>query len=93
MVTLQSLPTQPRYALVVIDIFSKLGDAVPMGKNCISVFNALLKICFEMVYPRSIYSDDDGACKPTVKAFFDEEGINHVITLTHANVVGRFTRT
>ena len=40
MVTLQSSPTQPRCALV-IDIFSKLGEAIPMKKkDSISVFNA-----------------------------------------------------
>ena len=45
MVTLQSSPTQPRYALVVIDIFSKFGDAIPMyNKDSISVLNALLII-------------------------------------------------
>ena len=94
MVTLQSLPTQPRYALVVIDIFSKLGDAIPMDKkDSISVLNALFKIFAKMGYPISIYSDDDGAFKSKVKEFFDGEGINHVITLTHANVVERFIRT
>ena len=40
----------------------------------------------------SIYSDDDGAFKSKVKEFFDDEGINHIITLTHANVVERFIR-
>ena len=45
-VTLQLLPTQPRYALVVIDIFSKLGDAEPMyKKDSDSVLN-VLKIIF-----------------------------------------------
>ena len=46
-----------------------------------------------MGYPMSIYSDDDGAFKSKVKECFDEEGINHVIALTHANVVERFIRT
>ena len=41
----------------------------------------------------SIYSDDDGAFKSVVKEFFDAEGINHIITLTHANVVEHFIRT
>ena len=35
----------------------------------------------------SIYSDDDGAFKSVVETFFKNEGINHIITLTHANVV------
>ena len=62
MVSLQQSPAQPRYALVVIDIFSKLGEAHPMnnkGRN--SVYNALLKIFKIMGYPMNVYSDDDGA--------------------------------
>ena len=85
---------QPRYALVVIDIFSKLADAEPMfNKDSISVYTALLKIFKKMGYPMSIYSDDDGAFKSKVKEFFDGEGINHIVTLTHANVAERFIRT
>ena len=85
---------QPRYALVVIDIFSKLADAEPMfNKDSISVYNALLKTFKKMGYPMSVYSDDDGAFKSKVKEFFDGEGINHIVTLTHANVAERFIRT
>ena len=41
---LQKTTAQPRYALVVIDVFSKLADAIPMfNKDSISVYNALLK--------------------------------------------------
>lgn len=46
-----------------------------------------------MGYPISVYSDDDGAFKSKVKQLFDSEGINHIVTLTHANVVERFIRT
>ncbi len=71
MVTLQLRPSQPRYALVVIDIFSKLGDAIPMDrKDSNAVLNALLKIFDKMGYPMRIYSDDDGAFKSKVKEFF-----------------------
>ena len=41
----------------------------------------------------SIYSDDDGAFKSKVETFFDGEGINHIITATHANVAERWIRT
>ena len=62
MVNLRKSETQPRYALVVIDIFSKLGDAIPMNnKDSNSVYDALLTIFKKMGYPISIYSDDDGA--------------------------------
>ena len=82
------------YAMVVIDIFSKLGDAIPMkNKDSVSVYNALLIIFKTMGYPMSIYSDDDGAFKSKVQDVFDRAGINHVVTLTHANVVERFIRT
>ena len=94
MVSLQTQNNQPRYALVVIDIFSKLGDAQPLhNKDSISVYNALLIIFQKMGYPMSIYSDDDGAFKSKVKEFFDGEGINHIVTSTHANVAERWIRT
>ena len=52
MVSLQKQNTQPRYALVVIDIFSKLGGALPLNnKDSISVYNALLIIFEKMGYP------------------------------------------
>ena len=86
--------TEPRYALVVIDIFSKLANAVPMkNKDGATVLPALKESFNKMGFPMSIYSDDDGAFKSVVKEFFDAEGINHIITLTHANVVERFIRT
>ena len=84
---------QPRYALAVIDIFSRYGDVQPMiNKDSSSVFEALLKSFKIMKYPMSVYSDDDGAFKSKVKELFDGEGIKHIITLTHANVVERFIR-
>ena len=94
MVSLQTHTNQPRYALVVIDIFSKLGDALPLNnKDSISVYNALVIIFKKMGYPMSIYSDEDGAFKSKVKTFFDGEGINHIVTSTHANVAERWIRT
>ena len=60
--------TQPRYALVVIDIFSKYGDVQPMNnKDSNSVYEALLISFKIMKYPMSIYSDDDSAFEATVK--------------------------
>ena len=41
----------------------------------------------------SIYSDDDAAFKSKVKQFLHDEGINQIVTLTHANVVERWIRT
>ena len=94
MIELQKTTAQPRYALVVIDIFSKFGDVEPMyKKDSDSVLKALKIIFKKMGYPMSIYSDDDGAFKSKVKEFIDGEGINQIVTLTHANVVERFIRT
>ena len=59
MVELQKSPNQPRWALVVIDIFSKLGDGQPMyKKDSDSVLNALKNIFKKMGDPMSIYSDN-----------------------------------
>ena len=94
MIELQKSQNQPRYALVVIDIFSKFGDVQPMyKKDSDSVLNALKIIFKKMGYPMSVYSDDDGAFKSKVKLFLDGEGINQIVTLTHANVVERWIRT
>ena len=47
----------------------------------------------KMGFPMSVYSDNDRAFQAGVKDFFEKEGITHVVTLTHANVVERFIRT
>ena len=86
--------SRPRYAIVVIDIFSKYGDVQPMNnKGSSSVYEALLKSFKIMKYTVSVYSDDDSAFKAKVKESFDGEGIKHITTLIHANVVERFIRT
>ena len=85
---------QPRYGLVVIDIFSKLANVVPMKeRNSQNVLSALKESFKKMGAPMSIYSDNDGAFMSVVKEFLDGEGIQHTTTLTHANVAERFIRT
>ena len=86
----------PQYALVVIDIFSKLADVIPMEeRDGEHVLKALRTSFKKMGYPMSVYSDDDGAfaTKNQVQDFFNSEGINHIVTKTHANVAERFIRT
>ena len=34
-----------------------------------------------MGYPISVYSDDDGAFKSKVKVSFNDNGINHIISI------------
>ena len=86
--------TEPPYALVVIDIFSKMGDVIPMkNRDGETVLPALKQSFKKMGFPMSIYSDDDGAFQAVVSKLFNYEAINHIITRTHANVVERFIRT
>ena len=93
-VSIKVTKAEPRYALVVIDIFSKYADVIPMEENnSKSVLSALKQAFKKMGYPMSIYSDNDGAFQSVVKEFFDAEGIEHIITQTHANVAERFIRT
>ena len=83
----------PRYALTVIHIFDEFGDVQPMnntGSN--SVYDAV-HIGFKiMTFPMSIYDDDGGALTSKVNSVFDGEGINHIVTLTHAHMVERLIR-
>ena len=46
-----------------------------------------------MGLPITIYSDDDRAFEAEVKAFFESEMINQVITRSHAHVAERFIKT
>ena len=93
-VKIEPTKKEPRYALVVIDIFSKYADVIPMKENnSESVLEALKQAFKKMGFPMSIYSDNDGAFQSVVKKFFDDEGIQHIVTQTHANVAKRFLRT
>ena len=54
--------------MVIINIFSKYGDAETMFRKESEAVLAAMKIIFSnMGYPMSIYSDDDGAFKLQVK--------------------------
>ena len=85
---------EPRYGLVVIDIFSKLANVVPMKEKSGPITLSAMKESFKkMGFPMSVYSDNERAFQAGVKDFFDKEGITHVVTLTHDNVVEHFIRT
>ena len=93
-VKIKTKTDEPKYALVVIDIFSKLADVIPMKENDSEhVLTALKQAFKKMGTPMSIYSDNDGAFQASGKQFFDAEGIKHILTSTHANVAERFIRT
>ena len=84
-----------RYALLCIDIFSKKVHVVPLkSKDGVDVYDAVLE-CFKTLgHPMSIYSDDEGSFNSKkLQDYFKGEGINHIVTLTHANVAERAIRT
>ena len=75
--------SEPPYALVVIDTFSKMGDVVPMKQRDGETVLPALKQSFKKIgFPMSIYSDDDGAFQTVVSKFFKDEAINHIIKNT-----------
>ena len=86
---------QPKFGFVCIDIFSKKCHIVPMENNDIDTFfNAMLE-CFKVLgYPLSIYSDDEGALNSKkIQNYLKGEGIELVITKTHASQAERAIRT
>ena len=86
---------QPKFGFVCIDIFSKKCHIVPMENNDIETFfNAMLE-CFKVLgYPLSIYSDDEGALNSKkIQNYLKGEGIELIITKTHASQAERMIRT
>ena len=86
---------QPKFGFVCIDIFSKKCHIVPMEINDIDTFfNAMLE-CFKVLgYPLSIYSDDEGALNSKkIQNCLKGEGIELIITKTHASQAERAIRT
>ena len=86
---------QPKFGFVCIDIFSKKCHIVPMENNDIDTFfNAMLE-CFKVLgYPLSIYSDDEGALNSKkIQNHLKGEGIELIITKTHASQAERAIRT
>ena len=85
---------EERYALIVIDSFSKLGNVVPMPERASPNVLKALKESFKIMgEPIEIYSDDDGAFYSDVKKYLDSLGISQKKTMTHANIGERFIRT
>ena len=86
---------QPKFGFVCIDIFSKKCHIVPMEINDIETFfNAMLE-CFKVLgYPLSIYRDDEGALNSKkIQNYLKGEGIELIITKTHASQAERMIRT
>ena len=86
---------QPKFGFVCIDIFSKKCHIVPMENNDIDTFfNAMLEWFKVLGYPLSIYSDDEGALNSKkIQNYLKGEGIELIITKTHASQAERAIRT
>ena len=85
----------PMYGFVCIDNFSKKCHVVVMkNKDTDPVYDAFME-CFKVMgQPQSVYSDDEGSFNSNrLQKNFEDEGITHKITLTHANVAERMIRT
>ena len=94
MVELQISDNHKRYLLAVIAIFSKYGMAFVLNdKTAEEVYKALQTAFKTMGIPRSVYTDEGTEFKGKVKELFDGEGVKHITTVTHAQVVERFLRT
>ena len=85
---------EERYALIVIDAFSRYAYIHPMeNKNSEDVLKALKEAFKVMGEPIEIFSDEDTAFLSVVKKYLDGLGIVQKTTRTHANIVERLIRT
>ena len=85
---------EERYALIVIDAFSRYAYIHPMeNKNSEDVLRALKASFKVMGEPTEIFSDEDTAFLSVVKKYLDGLGIAQKTTRTHANIVERLIRT
>ena len=85
---------EERYALIVVDAFSRYAYIHPMdNKNSEDVLKALKEAFKVMGEPIEIFSDEDTAFLSVVKKYLDGWGIVQKTTRTHANIVERLIRT
>ena len=85
---------EERYALIVIDAFSRYAYIHPMeNKNSEDVLRALKATFKVMGEPIEIFSDEDTAFLSVVKKYLDGLGIVQKTTRAHANIVERLIRT
>ena len=85
-----------RYALLLVDIFTKYVDVVPMVNNqAPSVVSALKQGITNMGgKPKTIYSDGEGALSTDVlKTYLEEDNIRLIQTRGHAAYAERHIRT
>jgi len=84
------------YGLSIIDIFSKKATVIPLKERKYpNVRDGLIK-GFDQIgkRPEILYTDEEGALMEKRAAeFFEELGIQHIITSSSAHFVERFNRT
>lgn len=83
-----------KYMLVGIDIFTKLGWAVPMdSKSSAETAEALEQILKKIGTPDKIYTDSGSEFQGETAKLMAKHKITHQTTLAHANFAERFIRT
>ena len=80
----------------MIDIFTKFINIIPIKSKTIPELSEGIKtIISKMGKPESIYSDNEGSWSlgTEIDKYFKDEGIKHIITLSHAAFAERAIRT
>ena len=85
-----------KYGMLAVDIFTKQVEVVPMmlkdKDNILAAFYELFKKLGGN--PKMVYSDNDTAIDaPIVQKWFEDQGIKHITTRTHAAQAERQIRT
>ena len=92
----QQVDKKFKSALLMVDIFTKWTQAVQVAsKKWPAVLEGIKKLIPMMGgKPKSIYSDDEGAFNSKeIQKYFNDEGIRHLVTRSHAPVAERQIRT
>ena len=82
--------------VLCIDIFSKFITIIPIKSKTIpDILDAIKQIINKVGKPKNVYTDNEGAWSrgTEINKYFKDENINHIITLSHANVAERAIRT
>lgn len=82
--------------VLCIDIFTKFITIIPIkNKTVPDILDAIKQIINKVGKPKNVYTDNEGAWSrgTEIDNYFKEENINHIITLSHANVSERAIRT
>ena len=82
--------------VIAIDIFTKFIAIIPIKSKTIpEILEAIKEILKKMGNPQTIYSDNEGAWSAgtEISKYFKDQGIRHIITLSHPAFSERVIRT